>query len=121
MTALLPSKKRIHRLNTRQRKKLRVGEFQELVFLMRWTNRLDLSDDELNAQFDDFISMIEARGLLFGGTFSSSGGDGIVTTDGRRSTTVEDRESVVIGLRNRAEVSTVDAGEFVDGWYGWDE
>jgi uncharacterized protein YggL (DUF469 family) len=116
----LPSKNRIRRLNTRQRKKFRVGEFQELVFSLRWTNRLDLSDDELNAQFDEFICMIEARGLLFGGAFSPSG-DGIVTTDGRRSTTVEDRESVVIWLRNRAEVSTVDAGEFVDGWYGWDE
>lgn len=121
MTNLLPSKNRIRGLNRRQRKKLRVGEFQELLFSLRWTNRLDLNDDELNAQFDDFIGMIEARGLLFVGTLPASGGDGFVLTNDRRSTTVEDRESVVIGLRKRSEVSTVDVGEFVDHWYGWDE
>ena len=45
----------------------------------------------------------------------------MVTTNGRSSTTFEDRDFVVTGLRNRAEVSTVDAGEFVGGWYGWDK
>jgi len=119
MTILFPSKSRIRCLNSRQRKKLRVGEFQELVFSLRWTNRQDLDDAELNAQLDDFIDMIEARGLLFGGGFSPSGCEGIVTTDRRSSTTVEDRVAVLIWLRNRAEVSNVEVGDLVDGWYGW--
>jgi len=108
-------------MNLRQRKKLRVAEFQQLVFRIHWTNRHELSESELNAQFDDFIISIEARGLLFGGVFPTTGGDGIVMSAKHDKTTEEDREAVGIWLRNRKDIFAVDVGELVDAWYGWDD
>jgi len=114
-----PSKRRIRQLNPRQRKKLRLGEFQELVFALHWTNQQGLSEAELDAQLDELIELIESRGLLFGGGFSPNGGDGIVTRAGRSSTSAADRDALVKWLRNHRAVLAVEAGEFVDGWYGW--
>jgi uncharacterized protein YggL (DUF469 family) len=119
MIHLPQSKSRARRLNPRQRKKLRLGEFQELVFALHWTNQQGLSEAELDAQLDELIELIESRGLLFGGGFSPNGGDGIVTRAGRSSTSAADRDALVKWLRNHRAVLAVEAGEFVDGWYGW--
>ena len=112
-----PSKRRIRQLNRRQRKKLRLGEFQELVFALRWTNRQDLNEAEQDAQLDALIEFVESRGLLFGGGFSPQGGDGIVTRAGRSSTSEADRDALVEWLRKHPAVQSVEAGQFVDGWY----
>ncbi len=112
-----PSKRRIRQLNPRQRKKLRLGEFQELVFALRWTNRQDLNEAEQDAQLDELIELVESRGLLFGGGFSRQGGDGIVTRAGRSSTSQADRDALVEWLSKHHAVQAVEAGEFVDGWY----
>ena len=44
MLNLLPSARTLRRLNRRQRKKLRVGEFQELVFEVRVQFRQPMDD-----------------------------------------------------------------------------
>jgi len=41
----------------------------------------------------------------------------MVSCAGRRSTTEEDKETMLRWLRARPEVASVEAGEFVDGWY----
>ncbi len=117
MTYQPQSKSRVRRLNPRQRKKHRLGDFQELVFALRWTNHEGLSEAELDTQLDDLIELIEARGLLFGGGFSQNGGEGVVTRAGRSSTSEADRDALVKWLRNHSAVLAVEAGEFFDGWY----
>ena len=112
-----PSTRRIRRLNRRQRKKLRLGEFQELVFALRWTNRQDLNEAEQDVLVDELIELVESRGLLFGGGFSPHGGDGIVTRAGRSSTGEADRDALVEWLSKHHAVQAVEAGKFVDGWY----
>ena len=119
MNQLHPSKSRIRKLNLRQRKKLRMGEFRELVFSLRWTSSRPLEEIAQDGLLDNFIAFIEARGLMYGGGFAPDGGDGIVARFSRSSTSVDDRDAVLDWMRNAPLVATADAGEFVDGWYGW--
>lgn len=63
----LPSARRLHRLNRRQRKKLRVGEFRECVFEVRLLFRHPLDEIAHAALLDAFIAMIESRDLVVGG------------------------------------------------------
>ena len=86
------------------------------MFSLGWINRIDSNNREFDVLVDDFVDMIEARKLRFSGAFSPSGGNGVVTTDSRRSMTAADRDFVLAWLRNRSEVSTVEAGEVVDRW-----
>jgi len=119
----LPSARKLRRLNKRQRKKLRVGEFQELVFEIRISFCNSLDEDAYDIFFDEFIDLIEERHLAVGGL----GGrlplvetEGIVSAWGRGSPTAVDRQSVLDWLRQRPEVASAEASEFVDGWYGWE-
>ena len=119
----LPSARTLRSLNHRQRKKLRVGEFQELVFEVRVQFHQSMGDAAYDAFLDGFIDLIESRQLAVGGM----GGqvplletDGVVSAWGRGSPTEEDRAAIVEWLRQRRDVASADAGEFVDGWYGWE-
>ena len=119
----LPSARTLRRLNRRQRKKLRVGEFQELVFEVRVQFCRPMGDAAYDAFLDGFIELIESRQLAVGGM----GGqlplletDGVVSAWGRGSPTEEDRAAIVDWLRQRSEVASADAGDLVDGWYGWE-
>jgi uncharacterized protein YggL (DUF469 family) len=119
----LPSARKLARLNRRQRKKVRVGEFQELVFEIRVSFRQPTEDALLDTFLDDFIGLIESRGLAFGGGVNGSSleGSGVVSAWGRGSPTDEDRQAVLHWLQQRPEVETADVGAFVDGWYGWED
>lgn len=120
----LPSARKRRRLNRRQRKKLRVGEFQELVFEVRVQFHQPMDDAAHDAFLDGFIEKIESRHLAVGGM----GGqlplretDGVVSAWGRGSPTEVDRAAVADWLRQRPEVASVDVGDLVDGWYGLEE
>jgi uncharacterized protein YggL (DUF469 family) len=118
----LPSARTIRRLNRRQRKKLHVGEFQELVFEVRVQFRQLLDDAALDTFLDEFIEYIESRQLVvggMGGQLPLTTTDGVVSTWGRGSPTEEDRSAVVNWLLQRPEVASAAAGDLVDGWYGW--
>lgn len=124
MLKRMPSARKLKRLNRRQRKKLRVGEFQELVFEVRMAFRQPLDEPAYDDLLDAFIDLIESRRLAVGGL----GGrlplvetDGIVSAWGRGSPTGEDRQAVLQWLQNRPEVARAEVGEFVDGWYGWED
>lgn len=124
MLNFLPLVRKHRRLNRRQRKKQRVGEFQELVFEVRIQFRQSMDDASHDAFLDGFIALIESRHLAVGGM----GGrlplmetEGIVSAWGRGSPTEADRQAVLDWLRQRPEVAGAEVGDFVDGWYGWED
>ena len=111
----------IRRLNTRQRKKLRVAEFQELAFELDLVFKSALDDAGYADFIYDFIDFAEERGLLlsaFGGKLPIEKTDGLVWTP-QGSTSEEDRSALVEWLLARAEVAEAKAGPLRDGWYGW--
>lgn len=110
-------------LNRRQRKKLRVGELQELVFEVLIRFHQPMTGAGLDAFWDDFIDLIESCRLGAGGL----GGrlplletDGVISTLNQGSPAEDDWLAVQDWLRKRVEVLAVEVGEFADGWYGWE-
>lgn len=122
MSRIEPTSRRcIRRLNTRQRKKLRVAEFQELACEIELAFASPLDDSGYADFINDFIDFAEARGLLlsaFGGRLPIARTDGLVSAE-RGSVSEEARATLVAWLQARAEVSSVEAGPLRDGWYGW--
>lgn len=118
-----PSPRKLERLNRRQRKKLRVGEFQEMVFEVHIRFCLPLENVALNAFWDSFIALIESRRLIvggFGGQLPLHETNGVVSAARRGSLTEEDRQAVLSWLQQQPDVATAEIGLFVDGWYGWE-
>jgi uncharacterized protein len=106
------------RRNRRLRKKLRLGEFQELGFSVDVTFRRQLTSDESDAFIEALLSeLIEPRRLAYGGGTSG----GFVVHERRGSVTEADREAVVAWLRARKDVEKVNAGGLVDAWYGTED
>lgn len=119
-----PSARKLKRLNRRQRKKLRVGEFQELVFEVRICFHEPMENSALDGFMDELFDLVESRRLAVGGL----GGrlplletDGVISAWERGSPTEEDRQAVLDWLQRQPEVATAEVGAFVDGWYGWDD
>jgi uncharacterized protein YggL (DUF469 family) len=124
MLKQVPSARKLARLNRRQRKKLRVGKFQELVFEVRIRFHQPMEEARLDTFLDGVIELIEARQLVvggLGGTLPLLATDGIVSALKRGSPTEEDRQAVLDWARRRPEVADAAVGELVDGWYGWDD
>jgi uncharacterized protein len=118
----IPSVGWLRNLNTRQRKKMRVGEFQELGVQFQVSFVAPLDEAAHDQLIDDFVVMTEARDLLA----ASSGGiaplatmEAYVIRQGRGSVTPDDVAAVLAWLQARAEVSTVKAEEPADAWYGF--
>jgi uncharacterized protein YggL (DUF469 family) len=112
---------RVRRLNQRQRKKLRVGEFTEYVFDVELTFRESIDEHVHSALIDDLSGFIEERGMLgggFGGRFPLTATSGVITTLERGSPGEDDREAVAQWLRARPEVADVRVHALVDGWHG---
>lgn len=119
-----PSARKLSRLNRRQRKKLRVGEFQELVFEVRMRFHQPMGDAALDGFMDELFDLVESRRLAVGGL----GGrlplletDGVISAWKRGSPTEKDRQAVLDWLQRQPEVATAEVGAFVDAWYGWDD
>lgn len=122
MLNCLPSARILRRLNRRQRKKLRVGEFQELIFEVRVQFRQAMNDAAYDVFLDGFIELIESRRLAvgaMGGQLPLFQTDGVVSAWGRGSPSEADRAAVVDWLQQRPEVAHAEAGDLIDGWYGW--
>jgi uncharacterized protein YggL (DUF469 family) len=114
------AKTRIRRMNRRQRKKLRLQEFQELIFTVRAKFSRPLDENAYDPLLDDFIAFIESRDLDvggMGGRLPLSETEGVIQAWKRRSPTEEDRRAVVAWLSSRPEVVEASADDFVDGWH----
>ena len=112
---------RVRRLNQRQRKKLRVGEFTEYVFDVELTFSQPINDAAHSALIDDLFGFIEERGMIgggFGGRFPLTETSGVITAIERGSPSEDDREAVAQWLRARPEVADVRVLALVDGWHG---
>lgn len=103
--------------NLRQRKKLRLGEFQELGFEVTAKTTKALTQAERSAFIDALITAVDEMGLLFGGGFNS-GFEGFVVVDALRgSVTEEQRASFRKWLETRQELQDVVVGPLKDAWY----
>ncbi len=116
------STSRMRRLNSRQRKKLRVGEFKEHCFDIELVFNSPMRGEPYHDFINDFFGFLEQRGLLgggFGGKEPFSETEGVVANIDRGSPTEEDREAVVQWLRGRPEVVDARAMDFKDAWHGY--
>ncbi|HYD94947.1 MAG TPA: YggL family protein, partial [Noviherbaspirillum sp.] len=103
--------------NQRQRKKLRLGEFQELGFEITANSAAALAPDARNAFINDLVEAVAERGLLFGGGFND-GLAGFVVVDAMRgSVSEEQRASLKTWLESRQELRDVVVGPLKDAWY----
>jgi uncharacterized protein YggL (DUF469 family) len=112
----------VKRHNHRQRKKLRIGEYQELGFHVMAELFGPLDDAQRDTLIDAFLDeCIEANGMLFGGGINRDL-DGYIVADGKRkSATDEQRECVRQWLEGRSEFTAVRVEALTDAWYGHDE
>ena len=105
--------------NLRQRKKLRVAEFQELGFHVTAELAEGLDAEARIAACDAFLrDGIEANRLTYGGAIDDRL-DGFVSPEGNRSSSTEEHRRIVIDwLERRAEFRAVVVGPLIDAWYG---
>lgn len=116
------STSRIRRLTPRQRKKLRVGEFQEHCFDVELVFHAPMRGEPYHDFINDFFGFLEQRSLLgggFGGKEPFSETEGVIARIERGSPNEEDREAVVQWLRARQEVVDARAKDFKDAWHGY--
>jgi len=99
----------------RLRKKLRVDEYQELGFGISMQVSNNLSEQQLDQFWDDFMMLVEQRKLCFGGWET-----GFIAPANRGTATEDDREAINGWLLARPEVSNITIGQLCDDWYGWD-
>ncbi len=108
--ACSPGKKRSRRL----RKKLRVGEFQELGFETKVKLTGSYTPEEQESLVEALLlGVIEPRSLSFTGWLKG----GFVAHRSRGSATEDDRESVRQWLLSRPEVESAVIGPLIDVWY----
>ncbi|PJJ97069.1 hypothetical protein CO611_06900 [Lysobacteraceae bacterium NML03-0222] len=110
-----PDAKRSRRL----RKKLRLGEFQELGFSCPVTLVETLSEEANDAFLDRFLAeAIEANNLAFGGGWDYNY---IVRWEYRESVSEELRQKVIDWLCAQPEIKDVHPSPLTDAWHGHDE
>ncbi|KVL62148.1 YggL family protein [Burkholderia ubonensis] len=103
--------------NRRQRKKLHIGEFQELAFCASAQYRTELSDLQRGELIDAFIDFVEANGLLTVASADEGISAYVISGAPRGTTTDADRESVRGWLKARPELADVAVSDFTDAWY----
>jgi len=104
-------------MKKRLRKKLRLGEFQELGFDVFFRVVDNTPDDVFDGVVDAFIlQAIETNGLSCGGGGKNSEWNVFVTLDRRGSATDEHRQAVQRWLETCPEVKEIRIGPFVDAW-----
>ncbi|MGI9055012.1 MAG: YggL family protein [Pyrinomonadaceae bacterium] len=105
------------KLKRRLRKKFHLGEFQERGFEIFVRFEPFLTDSDFDKFLDDFIDLVEANKLLFGGGGQSKSWEGFLTSAKKFvSPTEDEREMIKNWLENRPEVFEVRVGEFLDAW-----
>jgi uncharacterized protein len=100
----------------RHRKKLRLGEFQELGFAVSASCPGNWSDEQREQAMGGLLDLIEERELDYGGGDSASGMDGYIVASERGSASNDDRAAV----RARLEAlgfADIKVGELEDAWY----
>lgn len=103
--------------NLRQRKKLRLGEFQEFGFEVTAKLSKELTQEERSTFVNDLITAVDEMGLLFGGGFNG-GFEGFLVVDSLRgSVSEEQRNAFKKWIETRQELKDVVVGPLKDAWY----
>jgi len=103
-------------MNKRQRKKHRIGEFQELGFELTFQTPEGWTDAQQAAFWAALIAQAESGGLSLGG---SSGASWTLFATGaghRASATAEQRDALVAWLASQPGVDALQAGPLEDAW-----
>lgn len=103
--------------NLRQRKKLRLGEFQEFGFDVTAKCTKELTTSERQEFVDRLIEAVSERGLLFGGGFREKLEGFVVVNALRGSVTEAQRESFKTWLQSCPELTDIQVGPLKDAWY----
>ncbi len=104
-------------MKKRLRKKLRLGEFQELGFEVRFRLPDDCTEADLDAFFDSFIAeAIEGNGLICGGRGGREWNI-FVSRHHRQSATENDRSAIAAWLEGHGHVAEIRIGPLADAWY----
>ena len=104
-------------MRKRLRKKLRIGEFQELGFELKF--RLDeaVSDTEVEPFWDAFIGeAVEPRGLMCGGGCGREW-EVFVARPNRQSASEDDRHALEQWLQANRHVVDLQIGPLIDEWH----
>ena len=115
--------RRVRRLNARQRKKQRVGEFTELSFEVDLVFHAPMNGEPYDDFLNAFAQFLESRGLLaggFGGAMPLVETGGVVARADRGSAGEDDAQAVVAWLRARPDVVDAKASHLFDAWYGYE-
>lgn len=104
--------------NLRQRKKLRLGEFQEFGFHATAQLVKPLPPEEHEAFIDALIAAAEEHNMTIAGGI---GDDGLQLFVGhaakRQSATNEQREALRAWLAARPELTNIEVSELEDAWF----
>lgn len=114
---------RVRRLKPRQRKKQRVGEFQELSFEVDLVFQAPMAGEPYDDFLNAFARFLETRDLLaggFGGAMPLVETGGVVARAGRGSVSEDDAQAVIGWLRARPDVVDAKASHLFDAWYGYE-
>lgn len=105
------------RHNRRQRKKLHIGEFQEMGFSAAARFLPDTSPAQREAVLDEFIAFIEENGML-AAVSTSTDFDAFIISDAPRGSTTEDQRAAVHAWLSKQEcVTDTVVDEMVDAWH----
>lgn len=102
-------------MNRRQRRKHRIGEFQELGFDLQFTTPAAWTDDQELTFWHALIDEAERRGLSIGGN-SGEPWELFITGADHASVTPDERQGLIDWLTARDGVAAVEAGPLEDAW-----
>lgn len=104
-------------MKKRLRKKLRLGEFREFGFDVKFRLQPGLDDDAIWRLSDAFLEQaIEGNGLVCGGGCGRAW-DVFVTRAGRGTATEQHRTAVTAWLQQHHWVSDIEVGPLIDAWH----
>lgn len=107
-------------MRKRLRKKLRLAEFTQMGFTVKYEPAPGLAESAREALLDRFLlQAIEANDLHCGGGGGLEGWwDFFVCANGRRSATDADRQRVRDWLDSQPDVANILVGQLQDAWHG---
>jgi len=104
-------------MRKRLRKKLRLGEFQELGFEVQFRLPENFNEAELDTFMDTFvIEAVEQNSLICGGGGKGHEWSFFVCRPDRKTSTEKDRFIIASFLENRG-ISDFHVGPLVDAWH----
>ncbi|HEX8248068.1 MAG TPA: 50S ribosome-binding protein YggL [Pyrinomonadaceae bacterium] len=105
------------KLKRRLRKKFHVGEYQQFGFEIFVSFEPHFNQTAFDEFVDNFIDLVEANKLLFGGGGDEKSWEGYITSAKKfASPTENDRQTIKVWLENRPEILETKIEDFCDAW-----